>query len=30
MTPNMLLRYSVPEYYDVFVYLTVGKNYIDV
>ena len=25
-----VFRYSVPEYHDVFVYLIVGKDYIDV
>ena len=30
MTPNVLLRYSDPEYHDVTVYLTVGKDYTDV
>ena len=30
MTPNVLLRYFVPEYRVVFVYLIVGKDYNDV
>ena len=30
MTPNVLLRYFIPECHDGFVYLIVAKNYIDV
>ena len=30
MTSNGLLRYFVPEYHNGFIYLVVGKDYIDV
>ena len=30
MTLNVLLHYYVPEYHNAFVYLIVGKDYIDV